>query len=301
MKEFIYKGVNAFEIKAYKWEVENPKACIQIIHGMGEHAKRYNDFALFLNKHSYSVYANDHRGHGKTLKEGEHAGEIGENGFELMVEDEFILTQLIKAENENKELYVLGHSMGSFILQEYLIRYSHFINKGILSGSCGKMRMDLSFGILLAFIEMKLKKKISGSKIIDFLTFRLYSLHFLKEKRRNAWLNRNVEEVEKYNKDKECGNIFPAQFYYYLYSGIKKLQKKERIEKINKNISLYIFSGDRDPVGKMGKGVKRLYKAYKDTGIKNVSLKLYPDGRHEMLNEINKLEVYEDFLKFIEK
>lgn len=300
MKEFSFYGNDMFEIKAYKWEVKNPKACIQIIHGMGEYAKRYDDFAKFLNENGYSVYADDHRGHGETLLENQHPGDIGENGFERMVEDEFILSQLIKNENPQKELYLLGHSMGSFILQEYLINYSHFIDKAIISGSSGKMGPEINLGKNLAYIEMNLKKKVEGCKLIDFLNFKLYSLYF-KEKHKNAWLNRDKSEVDKYNDDPYCGNIFPAHFYYYLYKGIINMHKIHRIKKINKNLEIFIFSGDRDPVGNMGKGVKKLYKVYEDVGIKKLHIKLYKDGRHEMLKELNKKEVFEDILSFIKK
>ena len=300
MKEFKFSGKDKYEITAYKWEIENPKAIVQIIHGMGEYAQRYSEFAEFLNKNGYSVYADDHRGHGKTLKNHEHHGQIGHDGFNKMVEDEFVLSQLIKKENPNKELYVLGHSMGSFILQEYLIKHSNFIDKAIISGSCGKMGLDLTLGKNLAFMEMKLKKEINGSKLIDFLNFKMYSLHF-KEKHKNAWLNRDISEVNKYNHDPYCGNIFPAQFYYYFYKGLTNLHKKHRIANIDKNLKLFIFSGDRDAVGKMGKGVKKLHNMYKDLGIKNPQIKLYKDGRHEMLKELNKKEVFEDILNFIKK
>lgn len=299
MIEFKFKGYDDFELTAYKWEVENPKACVQIIHGMGEYAARYDEFARFLKNNGYSVYADDHRGHGKTLKDGEHPGQIGENGFQKMVNDEFFLSKLIKAENPGKKLFVLGHSMGSFILQEYLINYSNYIDKAIISGSCGEMGLDLSFGKTLAYLEMKIKKEINGSKIIDFLNFKMYSLYF-EEKHKNAWLNRDKKEVDLYNEDPNCGNIFPAEFYYYLYSGIKNLHKKDRVEKINKNLEIFIFSGDKDPVGRMGKGVKKLHEMYKRNGIKSLQLKLYKEGRHEMLKELNKREVFADVLNFIE-
>lgn len=298
MKEFKFIGFMSFEITAYKWEMENPKACIQLIHGMGEYAARYDEFARVLQENGYSVYASDHRGHGKTLKEHQHPGEIGENGFENMVHDQYLLSKLIKSENPDKKLYILGHSMGSFILQEYLLRYSSHIDKTIISGSCGKMGLELSLGKTLAYLEMKIKKEVNGSKIIDFLNFKMYSL-FFKEKHKNAWLNRNKKEVELYNSDPNCGNIFPAHFYYYLYKGIKNLHIPARTQKINKDLEIFIFSGDKDPVGKMGKGVRKLHKMYENVGIKSLHLKLYKDGRHEMLKELNKSEVFEDVLNFI--
>lgn len=299
IKESQFLSTDGKVIALYKWEIVNPKACVQIIHGMGEYAKRYDAFAEFLNKEGYSVYADDHRGHGATLESLEHHGQIGTDGFNKMVEDEFCLSKIIKSENPNKKLYILGHSMGSFILQEYLIKYSTFVDKAIISGSCGKMGLDLSLGKLLAYAEMKLRKEIKGSRLIDFLNFGLYSIQFRETKLKNAWLNRDTNEVKKYNNDPYCGNIFPAQFYYYLYKGIKGLHIEKRVKNIDKNLEIFIFSGDKDPVGKMGKGVKKLHNMYKKLDLKKIELKLYKEGRHEMLHEINKKEVFNDVLNFL--
>ena len=301
MKEFIFTGLDGFEINGYRWEVENPKACVQIIHGMGEYALRYGEFANFLNKRGYSVYADDHRGHGKTLRNHQIPGEIGPDGFNKMVEDEFALSSLIKKENPHKKLYVLGHSMGSFILQEYLIRYGNFVDKAVISGSCGERGLELSFGQFLAYLEMKVRKDKGGSKLIDFLTFKVNNLHFIKEKNKNAWLNRDKREIELYKADPLCGGVFPAEFYYYLYKGIRKLYIKDRFENFNKEVKIFIFSGEKDVIGKMGKGVKRLFDMYRKLGVGDIELKLYKDGRHEMLKEINKKEVFEDVLDFLNR
>lgn len=301
MKEFIFSGFDGFEINAYKWEVENPKACVQIIHGMGEYALRYEEFSNFLNKRGYSVYADDHRGHGKTLRNYQIPGEIGEDGFNKMVEDEFLMTKLIRKENPGKKLYVLGHSMGSFILQEYLIRYGAYVDKAVISGSCGERGIEISFGKLLAYLEMKFRRNKGGSKLIDFLTFKLNNLHFIKEKDKNAWLNRDKKEVELYKKDPLCGGVFPAEFYYYLYKGIRKLYIRDRFKDFNKELKIFIFSGEKDVIGKMGKGVEKLFHMYKGLGVGDIEFKLYKDGRHEMLKEINKKEVFEDVLNFLNK
>ncbi|TDT72266.1 alpha-beta hydrolase superfamily lysophospholipase [Hypnocyclicus thermotrophus] len=300
MEKFIFNAKDNKLITTFKWLIRKPKAIVQIIHGMAEHAKRYDEFAKFLNENGYSVYATDHRGHGETLESNEMLGEIGKDGFNKMIEDEILLTEIIKKENNNLPVYVLGHSMGSFILQEYVIRNSKNIRKAIFSGSCGKMGLELNFGKIIAKLEMG-NNKVKPSKIIDFLNFGMFNLKFKNKKTKQDWLNRDEKEVEKYIKDPLCGGIFPSQFYYYFYDGLIKLKDLSRLNNINKNLEIYIFSGEMDPVGQFGKGVKRLYDAYKNTGIKDVSMKLYRDGRHEMLNELNKQEVYRDILEFFKK
>lgn len=299
MCEFEFEGTDGYKIKAYKWIVENSKACIQLIHGKGESIERYGEFIEFLNINGYSVYADDHRGHGKSIKVNEVPGEIGKNGFNLMVEDEYVLTQIIKNENSNKKLFIFGHSLGSFILQEYLIRYGEYVDKVIISGSCGKMGLEILFGKILAFIEMKLRKRNKGSKTIEFINFKLYDLYFKKDKYGSSWLHR-VDENTNFNNNKFlCKEDFPAHFFYYLYSGIRKLHYKNRVAMVPKKLEIFIFSGEKDPVGKMGIGVKKLYSMYSNLGINKVELKLYKDARHEMLNEINRKEVFEDVLNFI--
>lgn len=297
--EFEFEGIDGYKINSYKWIVKNPKACIQIIHGKGETAERYEEFIEVLNNNGYSVYANDHRGHGKTIKKHEVPGEVGKEGFHLMIEDEYTLTQIIKSENPNKKLFIFGHSLGSFILQEYLIRYGSNVDKVIISGSCGKMGVEILFGKIIAFIEMHLRKKNKGSKTIEFLNFGLYNFHFKKDKYGSSWLHRINENTNFNNHKFLCNKSFPAHFYYYLYSGIRKLHHKNRVAMVPKKLEIFIFSGEKDPVGKMGRGVKKLYSMYSNLGINKVELKLYKDARHEMLNEINRKEVFEDVLNFI--
>ena len=282
-------------------EVQNPKAVVQIFHGMAEHSERYDDFARYLNSKGFIVYADDHRGHGYSVKEGSVQGYIGEDGFNSIVEDEKSISDLIRKNHKDLPLYVFAHSFGSFIGQEYITRYSNEIDGIILSGSCKQDGLDLKMGKVLASIQKSLFNETEKAKLIDKLSFGAYNSKVKNRKTNCDWLSRDEKEVKKYLDDEMCGFISPINFYNHMFTGLSELYKVEKLKKINKNLSIIVLSGDEDPVGKYGKGVMRLYEQYVDLGIKNSSVKLYEGGRHELLNETNKHEVYDFVYNWLEE
>lgn len=284
-------------IYVHFWETENPIGVIQIIHGMAEHAKRYSDFAQYLNNKGYSVFAIDHRGHGKTKSPGENYGEIGENGFEMMVEDQFKLTSVLKKKYPSKPIIIFGHSMGSFLAQRFTQKYGDNVSALILSGSSSSFGLSLYLGKIVASLLMKLSSK--ESKFLQNLTFYNYN-EKTDKKFEFSWLTRDNFKVKQYIEDEACGNIYPASFFFYFYQALINIYKTENIKLIPKKIPLFIFSGDMDPVGGYGDRVEKLHKMYSKLGY-NVETKLYTGGRHEMLNELNKDEVYRDFVDFIKR
>ena len=285
-----------FKIFLRIWdEVENPKAIVQIFHGMAEHSERYDDFAKYLNSKGFIVYADDHRGHGLSVKEGSVQGYIGEDGFNRIVEDEKEISNLIRKSYKELPLYIFAHSFGSFIGQEYITKYSKEIDGIILSGSSKQDGIDLKMGKVLASIQKLLFNETAKAKLIDKLSFGAYNSKVQNRKTNCDWLSRDEKEVNKYLEDEKCGFISPINFYNHMFNGLSKLYKLEKLNKIDKNLSILVISGDEDPVGKYGKGVRRLHQQYVDLGIKNSAIKLYEGGRHELLNETNKHEVY-DFI-----
>lgn len=295
-------GKNEKKIWLYTWnKVENPIGVIQIFHGMAEHAARYTEFAEFLNLKGYIVYADDHRGHGKTADEIDSLGDIGNDGFNMIVEDEYIITKIIKEEYPELPVIVLGHSFGSFIAQEFLIRYGSEIDGIILIGSAAKKGLEVVSGKQIAMIQRKLKGEKTKSNLIDKLSFGGYNKRVKYPKNKFEWLNRDIKEVEKYIEDPYCGTIFPIIFYTNLLNGLNRLYKKERLEFIPKDIPVLILSGQEDPVGKYGKAVRSLQRIYLAIGIKNVKLKLYEGCRHEILLEINRNEIFDDIDKWVNK
>ena len=299
--EFKYTGKDGHRINVYKWEANKPKAILQIVHGMAEHAARYENFAKFLNKEGITVYADDHRGHGKTSEAVDKQGRIGKDGFNGMVEDEKKLTDLIKNENPKIPIILMGHSMGSFLSQEYITKYGDGLDGVILSGTSGKFGGDVKGGRLLAGLQMIFLGGNAKAKLVEKISFGPYTKRIENLKSDKDWVNRDQKEVAKYIEDPYCGAIFPLRFYYELFGGFINLHNKDKIESIPKKLPIYIFAGEADPVGKYGKGIKNLYEMYKELGIKNLNMKLYPGGRHEMLNEINKKEVYQDVLNWLKK
>lgn len=292
-KEEFIKGKDGADIFLRVWDsVDKPIGVVQIIHGMAEHSARYDDFARFLNNRGYVVYADDHRGHGLSLGKEKTLGYIGENGFNNIVEDEKIISEIIRTKYNDLPLYIFAHSFGSFIGQEYIIRYSNNIDGIILSGSAKQDGLDVKVGSILASIQNKLFNNKSEAKLIDKLSFGSYNKKVENQSTKFDWLSRDNNEVEKYIIDGLCGFISPINFYYYLFRGLKDLYKIDRLKNISKTLPILILSGNMDPVGKYGKSVERLYNQYRDLDIKDITLKLFEGGRHELLNEINKEEVF---------
>lgn len=296
---FTFKGEEGLDIYTYKWEDENikkPKAVIQIAHGMAETAQRYETFAKVLTKNGYIVYINDHRGHGKTAKIIENVGHLAEKeGFRCLVEDMYTLTNIIKKENEDLPIYLFGHSMGSFASQRYIMDYSNNLSGLILCGSNGKQGIILNLAHLIINREIKKYGRRSKSNKINNLIFGGEIIR-RNEKTKFDWLSRDKEQVEKYINDPFCGVVCSCGFFYDLVQGLKEIEYKENLKKVPLDIPIYIISGDKDPIGKNGKGVLRLRDRYIKLGVKDVTCKLYKDGRHELLNEINREEVFEDII-----
>lgn len=265
---------------------------------MAETAQRYETFAKVLTKNGYIVYINDHRGHGKTAKIIENVGHLAEKeGFRCLVEDMYTLTNIIKKENEDLPIYLFGHSMGSFASQRYIMDYSNNLSGLILCGSNGKQGIILNLAHLIINREIKKYGRRSKSNKINNLIFGGEIIR-RNEKTKFDWLSRDKEQVEKYINDPFCGVVCSCGFFYDLVQGLKEIEDKENLKKVPLDIPIYIISGDKDPIGKNGKGVLRLRDRYIKLGVKDVTCKLYKDGRHELLNEINREEVFEDIFLF---
>lgn len=300
---FTFKEETGLDIFVYKWMPEKNikvKAVVQIAHGMAETAARYERFAEKLTGQGYAVYANDHRGHGKTAKEVDRVGDLGEDGFNNMVKNMHQLQEIIKKENPNLPFFILGHSMGSFLLQRYIVLYGKELDGAILSGSSGREGILLDIGRFLAKREVKKIGRSGRSMTMTKLSFGAYNKAFKPNRTPFDWLSRDDKEVDKYINDPYCGGVFTAGFFYDFLNGLKLVQDKKEIEKIPLDLPIYIFSGDKDPVGKNGKGILKLVKTY--PGVKPVlSYKLYEGGRHEMLNEINRDEVMQDTIDWLNR
>ncbi|HHT65959.1 MAG TPA: alpha/beta hydrolase [Clostridiales bacterium] len=291
-------------LNLYKWTPEEHSEVIgivQIAHGMAEWAGRYDEFASRLAASGYLVYANDHRGHGKTAKDVDSIGFLGKDSFNGMVRDLKLIHDFIKSENTGLPVYLFGHSMGSFLAQSFAAKYGSVLNGMILSGSNGKQGFMLNLGIWIAGLQVLMQGEKAKGKLLDRLTFGTYNKHFKPANTPFDWLSRDTAEVGKYIADPYCGGVFTASFFYDFFRGLNILYDSEQIDNIPKNLPIFILSGSMDPVGEFGKGVVRLVQLYHKHGLTDVSLKLYENARHEILNETNKDEVVEDILGWLNK
>ena len=290
-------------LQCYLWnDVKNPKGVVQISHGMAEHARRYDAFAKFLNANGYVVFADDHRAHGMTSTKqskkgiyGYHKGDI----YNDTVRDEIAITAHLK-ERFGVPVVYLGHSYGSMLGQRYIEMKNESCG-AILCGSANMKGALLGVGRAVANMQYKLLGGEKAGKLLNALSFGSYNAKFKSDKTDYAWLSRDKEQVKKYILDEQCGGVMSIAFFKFFFNGLKDSYKKENLAGIDKNKPIAIFSGALDPVGGAGKLVDKLYKQYVDLGVKDVSLKLYADARHEILNEVNNAEVYADFLAAIDK
>jgi alpha-beta hydrolase superfamily lysophospholipase len=300
---FTWTDTDCLALFVYEWHPDEPssvKGIVQISHGMAETAGRYERLALALTAHGYIVYANDHRGHGRTAGSPERLGILGKNGFHRMVTNMAELTDQIRAKHGNLPIYLLGHSMGSFLTQQYMYRYPDKIKGVILSGTNGKQESMLGVAIWIASMEAKLRGETYRSKLLNHLSFGAYNKAFQPNRSEFDWLSRDTAEVDAYIQDPLCGVIFTASFFRDFFRGLQDIHLPQNMAIIPKDLPIYVFSGEKDPVGAMGKGVRQLLRMYHELGLKQVSSMLYPEGRHEMLNELNRDEVTKDLINWLE-
>lgn len=302
-ENFNFISSDGLDVFVYKWiPIGNKiKGIVQIAHGMAETAERYDRLAKRLSNEGYIVYANDHRGHGRTAGQIENLGYLSdEDGFELLVKDIHHLSKIIKEEYPSFPLFLLGHSMGSFAAQRYIMLYPKELSGVILSGSNGKQGIILNAGVIMARREIKKHGRKAQSKKLHNLVFGNYNKSFKPNRTNSDWLSRDNDEVDKYINNPYCGTVFTAGFFYDFFKGLVQVENKKNLPLIPKELAMYIFSGDKDPVGKFGKGAINLYNRYKKYGLKDLELKLYKDGRHEMLNEVNRDKVMDDLIQWLD-
>ncbi|MGG0300016.1 alpha/beta hydrolase [Bacillus albus] len=302
VQESFVTALDGSEIYLRKWLPEgDPRGIIQIAHGMTEHAGVYTDFIAALLEAGYGVYAHDHKGHGKTVKREEDYGHFEPNvGWSKAVSDVIFVSETIRKE-QTCPLFLLGHSMGSFLSRRAVQLKGELYDGFLISGTGGNPGLLGSIGHKVATIEMKLRGEKTKSPMLNFLSFGNFNSHFKPNRTKFDWLSSDNNQVDKYIADPLCGFICTTSFYRELFSGVLEVNKLEEFKKTPKNLPIHIFSGDRDPVGDMGKGVKEVYENYKKCEVKDVTLRLYENGRHEMFHEVNKDEVFQDLISWLDK
>lgn len=277
-----------------------PRAIVQIIHGIAEYIGRYDEFMSFLADNGIIAVGTDHLGHGKSIECEEQTGFFAyDNGWDYVVRDEEVLRLAMHENYPKLPIIVFGHSMGSFMTRTLLIRYPDAFNAAIISGTGNQGAALVNGGLFMGNLVTGLRGAHHYSKFLNNLAFGSYNKIYDNPKTEYDWLSRDEANVQKYIDDPLCGFIPSCSLFRDMMTGVKFITNKKNLTAMNKDMPVYFMSGDMDPVGECGKGVQKAYNNFLEAGMKDVSIKLYPGGRHEMLNEINKDEVYADILAWL--
>lgn len=293
------ENVNGDILYGLNWPNKEAKANVIICEGMEEHSSRYDAFAKFLNANGYDVYCLDCYGQGQNvLPDESNKGIWPESGFRKMVQ---AINQLVlKISTQEKPTYIFSHSMGSFMMQDYIQRFANNVKKVVLCGSGAKNPLAL-VGYGLAKLIVNRKNRNKKAKLLNSLMFGNFNHGIKNPRTAYDWLSFNEENVDTYIADPLSGFGPNNGFCLEFLKGMKRLHKQKFLNKISKGINLFIISGDQDPVTNFGKDVDRLANEYRELGIDNLETKIYKNMRHEILNEKDCHIVYKDVLEFFEK
>lgn len=297
-REFYYPSRDGVtKIHAIEWIPEGEvTAVLQMCHGMVEYIDRYHEFADFLTKHGVYVVGHDHLGHGKSVVSQEKLGFFHEtDGNAYVIADIQQLRMQTAKKYPGVPYFIMGHSMGSFLVRQYLGLYSGGLSGAIIMGTGEQPSLVVNAGKLVCKIIAAIKGWDYRSKFVNNLAVGAY-----EKKLGAAWLSKNPENVKKYHEDPLCGFVFTVNAYYHMFSGIAKMNQQEKEGKVAKSLPLLFVAGKDDPVGNYGKGVENVYNKYKKCGYQDVQLKLYEEDRHEILNEEDKDVVFQDILTWLE-
>ena len=279
-RAFRFEGAKGADIAGFRWADDRvtPHAVLNVAHGMGEHARRYREPLAPLIAAGWVVYAEDHRGHGLTAPGPEAFGEFGQDGAELVIEDLRRLTSLARAEHPDLPLILLGHSLGSFFAQAFVFDHSRAIDGLVLSGTA-------AFGDRTGPRPQLDQIRIDGEA----------------PRTPFDWLSRDPAQVDAYIADPLCGFSMKGEGVASFAKVAARLKDPAEIARIRKDLPIYVFVGDKDPINQDLALLAPLVDRYRAGCLTDLTVKIYPGGRHEMLNEINRDEVTADLAAWLER
>ena len=303
MKESTIGMTDGFQLNTcFAQPVGTPVGHIHLLHGMSEHIARYEEFANYLTGRGYIVTGHDHRGHGKTAKMNGLKGYFtDEFGFDRVVQDTYEIISTFRAQYPSPKFILFGHSMGSFVARRYVQLYGSEIDMAIFSGTGGDPGASRLAGLGVAYLQGKKNGFDQQNHFLNKLVFGGFNKSVDQPKTPFDWLSRDSEAVAKYIIDPECGVVPTTQFFIDLFKGLGEINDSDEINKIPKQLPVFLFSGNEDPVGDNGKGVLEVAKRYEKVGMEDVTLMLFEGGRHEMLHETNRQNVFKAVGDWIEK
>ena len=294
-----FRSVTGQELEKALWPAEGvPKGVVQFVHGMAEHISRYDAAAQALNAAGYTVVGHTHLGHGeKAPLLGYFAGK---NGWDALIEDVHALRLETRKAYPGMPYFLLGHSMGSFVVRGYCLKHEKGLTGVALSGTGHFTRPVVTLAKTMASLQCVLGGERKPGRLVEKLSSSGYNRGYDDVQTPFDWLSCDRDQVALYLADPYCGFTFTAGAYRDMFDGLSRLYP-EKLGTMDKDVPVYLFAGDMDPVGSHGKGVKRVAQELRDAGVRDVTLRLYPGGRHEMFNEINRDEVYADLIAWLDE
>ncbi len=302
MKEnhFTFTTDDGAKLFVYRWQpdVGIGKAVVHIAHGMAEHGGRYERLAETLTENGFVVFANDYRGHGKTAQSAVDVGHFGDqNGWQRILKDIEELVRLERNEFFGHRIILFGHSLGSLVAQHLATR--DLFDAVAMSGANGLVTPLVHVGKLIAKIERWRLGKCGKSELINNLTFDAFNKPFRPNRTSFDWLSRDEAEVDKYIADSMCGFLCSTQLWLDVLDAVTDAAKPEFRARVPKQLPIYLFSGSRDTANGEGRGSTALAEYYRSHGLEKVSYRIFPQARHETLNELNREEVTEHLIDWM--
>lgn len=302
-QEFYFPSKDGLtQIHAIEWLPEGePRAVLQIAHGMVEFIDRYDAFATFMASNGFYVVGNDHLGHGKSVTDESQLGYFAKHdGNFCVLGDMRQLREDTMKKYPDVPYFILGHSMGSFLARQFIEKYGDGLAGAIVMGTGYQSASTLDMAIGLTAVFQKAKGGHYRSKTINNLALGSYNKKFEPARTKSDWLTKDEAIVDAYEANPLNQFMFTINGYYNMFRGMRYAHRKKNIDKIPKDLPILVISGGDDPVGDFGDGPKKVAESYRSAQIKSVTLKLYPGDRHEILNELDKETVYRDILNWIE-
>src|ERR1051326_6032891 len=300
---FTLRADDGMELFVYRWLPAGlPRAVVQIVHGLAEHAGRYARLAQALNAAGYAVYANDHRGHGRTAKSGEELGFLAEqDGWRKCVNDLWQVNRHIAAEHPEIPIVMLGHSMGATLAEQFMGEHGDALAGVVLSGGNGKPTTMAAMGRKITRAERLRLGARGKSKLVQSLTFDAFNKRCAPARTAFDWLSRDPAEVDKYVADPLCGFPASVQLWVDLMDGWAAVSRPAHRRRVPRSLPVYVIAGGRDPVSGNTRQLGPWLEEYRAAGIMNLEHKFYPEARHELFNETNRDEVTAELVGWLDR